>query len=71
MANDKEIRVLQIEVSELTRPPVTRELRAVKVRVLFSDSTWSDLTTHTSMNPWPSDDLLDTVKKFVAGLERN
>ncbi len=71
MSESKEMRFLQVEVPEPTSGTRTTEVRAVKVRVLFSDGSWTDLTTHTSMKPWPSGDLLETVKNFVAELERS
>lgn len=70
MDSDKEIRFLLIEVHPPATDGRTTEVRRVDVRVLFSDGRWGDLVTHSSMKPWPSNDLLETAKQFVAALER-
>jgi hypothetical protein len=64
----KEIRKLLIDVPEPSEPG-GREIREVHVSVIFSDGSWSNVKTHTSMNPWDSGDLLNTVKGFVRALE--
>ena len=70
MSRQKEIRVLHIEVPEPQNDGGRLELREIKIWVAFSDGSWSQIKTLTSMKQWPSADLIETVKNFVAEIER-
>jgi len=48
-------------------PPV----RMVEIQIVFADGTARSIRTGTSMSPWPTDDLLDTVKGFIFQLQPN
>ena len=68
---DREVRFLQIEVPDSDGGPKKANARVVTITVAFSDRTWTQIKTSTSMRPWPTSDLLDTVKEFVADLNRS
>lgn len=66
----REIRELRIVIPPRTRPEGSMEVRLVTIDVIFADGTGTQLRTGTSIEHWPSGDVLDTVKAFVAELER-
>lgn len=67
----KELRVLQVQIPEPESNGNRVGIRQVSIIAVFSDGTWSQIKAHSSLNPWPSEDLLNTVKGFVAELERD
>jgi hypothetical protein len=70
MDSQKEIRSLSLVVPEPEPNRLTTEVRIVTMEVVFSDGTRTNLKAGSSMNPWPSDDLLNAIKGYIAALEQ-
>jgi hypothetical protein len=66
-----EIRTLHVEVC----PPQLSSQSRTEIRRVTIDIGWSEgqglqkLVTFTSMTSWPADDLLESIKKFIAALQ--
>ncbi|MFZ0225835.1 MAG: hypothetical protein WAL41_02590 [Mycobacterium sp.] len=70
MSEQKEIRVLHVEVPDPQPGGGTVELRPVNIVVAFSDGNWTQTKAFISMKHQPSANLIEMVKNFVTQIER-
>jgi len=70
MDKPREIRKILIDIPEPTKQPTGHrpELREGTIDIVFSEGPPSTLRILSTMNPWPTDDLLKELRDFISQL---